>query len=89
MTDIYNIKTKAMNEKLEQMKRQLEYFIPTGEWQPQKYNTFLHKLETIIADLTEIENLLKADKSNSNHQQLIKKVSSLLERYTAIREKYY
>lgn len=78
-----------MNEKLELLKCQLKYFRPTAEWQPQKYNSFLQKMETIIADLIEIKDELKADKNNPDQQQLIKTVSSLLEEYTALREKYY
>lgn len=78
----------TIKDRLMEIENQLSYFQPTDEWQPQKYNVFLDRLEQIINELrllidgmkTENEALVKAD---------ISKAEELLGKYLTLKETYY
>lgn len=72
--------------KLKEIETQLAYFQPTKEWQPQKYNLFLQRLEQIISELILIIEELKTE--NINKEQL-KASEDLLQNYLSVREKYF
>ena len=72
--------------KLKEIETQLIYFQPTNEWQPQKYNVFLQRLEEIIKELLLIIEELKNE--NTNQVQL-KIAEDLLQKYFSVREKYF
>jgi len=78
-----------MYQKIELIKRQMEYFQPTEEWHPHKYNLFHHRLEVIINDLLVIQATVEKSENSPENGILKKEVSSLLEKYQTLREKYY
>lgn len=74
------------SSKLQELETQLAYFQPTKEWQPQKYNQFLQRLEQIISELILLIEELKTE--NTNQEQL-KAAEDLLQNYLSVRKKYF
>lgn len=77
-----------ITNRLNEIERQLPYFQPTSEWQPQKYNVFIKRLECIIEDLVAMKEKLINGNTNSNQEESLK-IEHLLQSYLTMREKYF
>ena len=73
--------------RLNEIGNQISYFQPTAEWQPQKYNIFLARMEQIINELIIIDEL--EIKNTTTNQDSLKKSNDLLKSYLILKEKYY